>query len=253
MTEANKSKQTTHFGFQQVGLKEKVEKVNQVFSSVATKYDLMNDAMSLGTHRLWKRTFISMASVRAGDKLLDLASGSGDIALGLAKKYPHYGELTVSDINQDMLDLAKKNLINNGVLRGVKFSIANAEELPFRDNYFNSIFMSFGLRNVADKQKALSSIFNKLSPGGQFLALEFSRPQSKALSKLYDEYSFRIIPKIGKFIAKDEDSYQYLVESIRMHPNQDDLAKMFEDAGFINCHYHNLSMGIVAIHKGIKP
>lgn len=257
MTEQPKNKtstkETTHFGFKQVGIKEKTAKVKQVFSSVAGKYDLMNDAMSLGTHRLWKRTFVSMASVQPGDKVLDLASGSGDIAIKLARNFPDYGEMVVSDINSDMLELAKKNLVNSGVLDRVKFAIVDAQELPFPDNYFNLMLMSFGLRNVADKAKALKSMYDKLASGGQLLVLEFSHPTNKSFAKVYDEYSFKVIPKLGKVLAQDEDSYQYLVESIRMHPNQEELAGMFATAGFINCQYYNMAMGIVAAHKGIKP
>lgn len=247
------SADTTHFGFQQVKTAEKTAKVNNVFSSVADKYDLMNDAMSLGIHRLWKRGFVSMASLHSGDKILDLASGSGDIAIKIAKSCPHYGELTVTDINPDMLAIAKRNLINNGVLENVKFEITDAQDLQFPDNYFNSAFMSFGLRNVADKQQALKSVYSKLRSGGHFWVLEFSHPSNGALSKIYDNYSFNVIPKLGQWLANDEASYQYLVESIRMHPTQGELRDMFAAAGFINCHYYNLSMGIVAIHKGVKP
>lgn len=244
---------TTHFGFQQVGVAEKVVKVNSVFSSVAENYDLMNDAMSLGIHRLWKRSFVSMASLHPGDRILDLASGSGDIAIKIAQNCPKYGELTVTDINPDMLQQAKNNLIDNGIIEKVTFDIADAEDLPFPDDYFDNAFMSFGLRNVANKQRALSSVYSKLSSGGHFWVLEFSHPQNATLSKLYDSYSFNVIPRLGQWLAKDEASYQYLVESIRMHPTQTELCDMFCAAGFINCHYYNMSMGIVAIHKGVKP
>ncbi len=250
---STKSSNSTHFGFQQVGIEEKVTKVNNVFSSVADNYDLMNDAMSLGIHRLWKRSFVSMASLHPGDKLLDLASGSGDIAIKIAQSCPKYGELAVTDINADMLEQAKKNLLDNGIIDKVKFEIADAQDLQFPDAYFDSAFMSFGLRNVADKQRALNSVYSKLRSGGHFWVLEFSHPTNATLAKVYDSYSFNVIPKLGQWLAKDEASYQYLVESIRMHPTQEELKDMFIKAGFINCHYYDISMGIVAIHKGVKP
>ena len=243
----------THFGFDRINLKDKAARVNQVFSSVAAKYDLMNDVMSIGTHRLWKRTFVSMAQIQPGDKILDIASGSGDIAAKIAKSFPNYGELVVSDINPDMLKLAQENLINQGILDNVSFVEADAENLPFPNNHFNCALISFGLRNMADKSAALSCIYDKLKPGGQLLVMEFSQPINQSVAKLYDAYSFNFIPKMGKWLADDEQSYQYLVESIRMHPTQEELRRMFSAAGFVNCNYYNLSMGIVAIHKGTKP
>ena len=243
----------THFGFKQVNIKEKTERVNQLFSQVADKYDLMNDAMSLGSHRLWKHSFTSMAAIQPGDKVLDLASGSGDIAMKLAKRYPHYQELVVSDFNQEMLANAKKNLTNAGLIERISYKIIDAQDIDLPDNHFNCITMSFGLRNVADKNKALASAYKKLVSGGQFLVLEFSHPKNPLVSKLYDEYSFKVIPKLGELIAKDKDSYQYLVESIRQHPTPEELRQRFADTGFVNCRYYNLAMGIVAIHKGVKP
>lgn len=243
----------THFGFDKVALKDKATKVNKVFSTVASKYDLMNDLMSAGSHRLWKQTFVSMVQVRPGDKIIDIASGSGDIATKIAKRYPKYGELVLSDINSEMLNLGRNNLINRGILDNVRFVKADAEQLPFSDNYFNCAVISFGLRNMTNKSLALSCIFNKLKSGGQLLVLEFSHPTNKTLAKLYDKYSFKVIPKIGKWVANDKKSYEYLVESIRMHPKQEELLNMFIKTGFVNSNYYNLNMGIVAIHKGTKP
>lgn len=244
-------KRKTHFGFSWISPQEKAARVKQVFSSVADNYDLMNDLMSLGIHRLWKKALIGLIQTRPGDKVADFASGSGDIALLFAKNFPSYGELIVSDSNPAMLKVAKKKFLNAGIVDRVRFVEENAEEPS--DKTLNIALLSFGLRNMTDKGKALKAIYNKLAPGGQLLILEFSRPSNKPFAKLYDTYSFTVIPTLGKLIAKDESSYRYLVESIRMHPSQDSLKQMMERAGFINCHYHNLSMGIVAIHKGVKP
>ena len=244
-------KQKTHFGFSWISPQEKSVRVQQVFSSVAANYDLMNDLMSLGIHRLWKKTLITLIQTRPGDRLADFASGSGDIALLIAQTFPHYGELIVSDSNPAMLRLAKKRFLNAGIIDRVRFVQENTEEPNLADKTINIACLSFGLRNMTNKAKALKSIYDKLVSGGQLLILEFSRPTH--WSFLYNTYSFTVIPALGKLIAKDESSYRYLVESIRMHPSQDSLKQMMEEAGFINCHYHNLSMGIVAVHNGVKP
>ena len=241
----------THFGFTSLNPKEKSASVRQVFSSVANKYDLMNDLMSIGIHRLWKKAFISMVQTKPGDRIIDLASGSGDIAFLLTQRFSDYKELIVSDVNSDMLKLAKRRFINAGIIDRVRFVEADAENLDFPSNHINVALLSFGLRNMTDKKKALKCIYKKLVPGGQLLILEFSRPSR--LSTLYDAYSFTIIPALGRLIAQDAKSYRYLVESIRIHPSQESLKTMMQDAGFINCHYYNLSMGIVAVHKGVKP
>lgn len=243
----------TDFGFIRVSAQEKAQRVKQVFSSVAAKYDLMNDLMSLGIHRLWKRTFVSLVQTKSGDRIADLASGSGDTALLLAKAMPNYGELIVSDINPAMLKLAKDRFINAGIVRNIQFIEADAEHLNFPANYFDCVLLSFGLRNMTDKARALGSIHRKLVSGGQLLILEFSHPHSQQFTKLYDAYLFHIIPRLGKLVAQNEASYRYLAESIKMHPSQEQLKAMMQQAGFINCHYHNLSLGIVAVHIGIKP
>ena len=243
----------TYFGFTKVDAQEKANKVRQVFSSVAHKYDLMNDIMSFGIHRLWKRTLVSLVQAKSGDRLADLASGSGDIALLVAKLIPDYGELVVSDINPAMLKLAKERFLNAGILRDISFVEADAEKPDFPANHFNCILLSFGLRNMTDKDRALRSIHDKLLSGGQLLILEFSSPSPRQLAAVYDAYLFHIIPRLGRFVARDEASYRYLAESIKMHPTQEQLKTMMQKAGFINCRYHNLSMGIVAVHTGIKP
>lgn len=245
------TKQTTDFGFTQVDIEEKQKRVGAVFDSVALRYDLMNDLMSMGTHRLWKRQAVSMSQIKADQQVLDLASGTGDLSLLMAPKLPK-GQLTLCDINHKMLMQAKIRLIDHGFVENTDIVQANAEALPFPDNHFDRIIMGFGLRNVTDKNKALRSIYRVLKPSGRFIVLEFSHPVSQGLSSLYDAYSFHILPKIGQWVAKDSDSYRYLAESIRMHPNQDLLKDMMLDAGFDKCEYQNLVGGIVAIHKGIK-
>ena len=242
---------TTHFGFHDVPVKEKARHVREVFDSVADDYDLMNDLMSFGIHRLWKRFAINMAGLRPGQVILDLASGTGDLARLIAPEVGNTGHVVLSDINAAMLANGRSQLIDKGVTGNVSFVLANAEQLPFPDNHFDLVTIAFGLRNVTNIQRALDSMFRTLRPGGCLLVLEFSKPAS-ALKPAYDFYSFKVLPELGRLIAKDENSYRYLAESIRMHPDQDALQGMMEQAGFEDCGYHNLSGGIVAIHRGYK-
>lgn len=240
---------TTHFGFRQVPVAEKAQRVRGVFDSVADNYDLMNDLMSVGVHRLWKRYAIGMADIRPGQQALDLAGGTGDITRLLAPRVGDAGHVVLTDINAAMLENGRRTLLDNGISGNVTFARVNAEQLPFPDNSFDLVTIAFGLRNVTDKQAALDSIYRVLKPGGRLLVLEFSKP-AKALKPAYDFYSFNILPRLGRLIAKDEESYRYLAESIRMHPDQDTLQTMMQQAGFERCDYHNLSGGIVAIHRG---
>ena len=242
---------TTHFGFQQVDVDQKQGLVKGVFDSVASKYDLMNDVMSLGTHRLWKNYTIASSNVSKGDTVLDIAGGTGDLAIKFRKKVGDSGKVILSDINGSMLEEGRKNLINHGVI-DVDFIQANAESLPFEDNTFDCVSIAFGLRNVTHKNIALKQMHRVLKKGGSLLILEFSKVENETLEKIYDAYSFNLIPKLGQFFANDEDSYQYLAESIRKHPDQETLKNMALDAGFGFCEYHNLSGGIVALHKAIK-
>jgi demethylmenaquinone methyltransferase/2-methoxy-6-polyprenyl-1,4-benzoquinol methylase len=242
---------TTHFGYKEVPTKDKEKLVKGVFDSVASNYDLMNDVMSFGVHRLWKQYAIDIANVKKGDAILDLASGTGDLIKLYHKKIGNSGRIVSSDINEAMLDEGKRNLINSGVL-GIEFVQANAEKLPFEDNSFDLVSIAFGLRNVTDKDKALSEMCRVLKPGGVLIVLEFSKTTNPVLEKIYDAYSFNLIPKFGSWFAGDEDSYQYLAESIRKHPDQETLKQMIIDAGFDMCEYQNLTGGVVAIHKGIK-
>jgi demethylmenaquinone methyltransferase/2-methoxy-6-polyprenyl-1,4-benzoquinol methylase len=242
---------TTHFGYKEVPTEDKEKLVKGVFDSVASNYDLMNDVMSLGIHRLWKQYAIDIANVKKGDAILDLASGTGDLIKLYHKKIGNSGRIVSSDINEAMLDEGKRNLINSGVL-GIEFVQANAEKLPFEDNSFDLVSIAFGLRNVTDKDKALSEMCRVLKPGGVLIVLEFSKTTNPVLEKIYDAYSFNLIPKFGSWFAGDEDSYQYLAESIRKHPDQETLKQMIIDAGFDMCEYQNLTGGVVAVHKGIK-
>jgi len=244
------SEKTTHFGFTQVPLQEKVHRVAQVFDSVATRYDLMNDLMSLGIHRLWKRFTIELSGVQQGQQILDLAGGTGDLTAKFAKCVGPQGQVILADINAAMLQVGREHLLNKGLL--VNYTQVNAESLPFANNSFDIITMAFGLRNVTDKEAALASMLRVLKTGGRVLILEFSELKIRPLKPLYDTYSFKVLPFLGQLITKDADSYRYLAESIRMHPNQDTLRQMMQDVGFDRCDYHNLSGGIVAVHRGYK-
>ena len=242
---------TTHFGYKEVDVEKKQGLVKGVFDSVAGKYDLMNDVMSMGTHRLWKNYTISSSNVKEGDHVLDIAGGTGDLAIKFRKKVGPEGKVILSDINGSMLLEGRKNLLNHCVI-DVDFVQANAESLPFEDNTFDCVSIAFGLRNVTHKDAALKQMYRVLKKGGTLLILEFSKVENKTLEKIYDLYSFNLIPKFGEFFANDEDSYQYLAESIRKHPDQETLKDMVLDAGFEFCEYHNLTGGIVALHKAIK-
>jgi len=246
------TQETTHFGFRTVAKDEKVEMVAEVFHSVAAKYDLMNDLMSFGIHRIWKRFTIDNSGVRRGQRVLDLAGGTGDLTAKFSRLVGETGEVVLADINDSMLKMGREKLRNRGIVGNVNYVQANAEALPFPDNYFDCITISFGLRNVTEKEKALRSMFRVLKPGGRLLVLEFSKPLLAPLSKVYDTYSFHILPRIGELVAQDAESYRYLAESIRMHPDQETLKGMMADAGFENVTYSNLTGGIVALHRGFK-
>ena len=248
----SKDNKTTDFGFTQVDWEEKQKKVAGVFHSVAAKYDLMNDLMSFGVHRLWKKTTISKAGIRKNDVVLDLAGGTGDLAYKFCQLVGPEGKVVLSDINSSMLDVGKEKLTNKGCVGNIEYVQANAESLPFPDNYFDCITIAFGLRNVTDKSKALASMNRVLKPGGKLLVLEFSKPIIPLLSKIYDAYSFKALPFMGKIITQDADSYRYLAESIRKHPDQETLKDMMYDAGFDSAEYQNLTGGIVALHTGHK-
>lgn len=248
----NESNTKTHFGFQEVNENDKQGLVGQVFKSVASNYDVMNDAMSLGVHRAWKWFTIAQSGVSYGDTVLDLAAGSGDLSLKFAKKVGEEGKVIVTDINEAMLAEGRKRLTDAGIASNVEYCLVNAEQLPFDDNSFDCISISFGLRNVTKKENALASMQRCLKPGGRALILEFSQPTNDLFRKAYDAYSFNVIPKLGEMIANDRDSYQYLVESIRQHPPQEELKQMMLDAGFDHVRYHNLTGGVVALHIGYK-
>lgn len=247
------SDKTTHFGYKTVNVEEKADKVAEVFHSVAAKYDLMNDLMSGGVHRLWKRITIEMSGVRRGNKVLDIAGGTGDLTAKFSRIVGPEGTVVLADINDSMLKVGRDRLMDRGVVNNVTFSQADAQYLPFPDNTFDIITIAFGLRNVTDKDLALRSMLRVLKPGGRLLVLEFSKPGNPLLSKVYDTYSFSILPKLGKLFADDADSYQYLAESIRMHPDQQTLQTMMDDAGFANTDFHNMTGGVVALHRGVKP
>jgi demethylmenaquinone methyltransferase/2-methoxy-6-polyprenyl-1,4-benzoquinol methylase len=250
--QASSQQSTTHFGFTDVPVENKQSLVAEVFDSVAVKYDLMNDLMSAGVHRLWKRFTIEKSGARKGGKILDLAGGTGDLAALFSPIVGDEGEIVLADINDSMLKIGRDRMIDRGLINNITFAQVNAESLPFEENYFDCITVAFGLRNVTDKQKALKSMYRVLKPGGRLLVLEFSKPTSELFSKLYDSYSFNLLPKIGKWITGDEDSYRYLAESIRMHPDQETLKGMFELAEFEDCEFHNLTGGVVALHRGFK-
>jgi demethylmenaquinone methyltransferase / 2-methoxy-6-polyprenyl-1,4-benzoquinol methylase len=241
----------THFGFAQVSFAEKAKRVANVFHSVADNYNLMNDLMSLGIHRFWKRFTVEIAGIRQGQSILDLASGTGDLALRMAPLVGQHGVVVVTDINESMLALARQRLVDAGVVRNIRYAQVNAEQLPFADHFFDRVTISFGLRNVVHKELALQSIYRVLKPGGRLVILEFSRPVA-VLQPLYDIYSFKVLPLLGRCVAGDAESYRYLAESIRVHPDQESLRQMLLDAGFENCDFYNLSAGIVAIHRGFK-
>jgi demethylmenaquinone methyltransferase / 2-methoxy-6-polyprenyl-1,4-benzoquinol methylase len=246
------SEDKTYFGFEKVSPVEKTQKVADVFHSVATRYDLMNDVMSFGIHRLWKQIALELASIRPHYLVLDLAAGTGDLALKIAPLISQQGRLLVTDINDSMLNIARSRFIEKGLINNSYFLQVNAEKIPFADNTFDCITIGFGLRNITQKQIALQSMYRVLKPGGKLIILEFSKPTLPLLNLLYDFYSFNILPKLGKFITNDEKSYRYLAESIRMHPNQEALRQMMIDLGFENCTFQNLTGGIVAIHRGYK-
>lgn len=243
---------TTHFGYRDVPEQQKQKLVGEVFSSVARKYDVMNDLMSFGVHRLWKRYFVGTSGVRAGDAVLDLAGGTGDIAALLLPKVGAKGRVVVGDINGDMLRVGRDRMIDRGLVKGLEWSQMNAEALPFPDQSFDCVTMAFGLRNVTRKDVALQEIHRVLKVGGRALVLEFSAVKSDILKPLYDFHSFKILPRIGALIAGDESSYRYLAESIRKHPDQETLKGMMEAAGLAKCDVRNLSAGIVAIHRGYR-
>lgn len=245
-------KQTTHFGFESVDWDEKEKKVAEVFHSVAKSYDRMNDLMSFGVHHLWKRFTIELSQVRPGQSVLDLAGGSGDLTRLLSKKVGDSGQVILTDINSAMLNVGRDRMLDEGLFKNISYVQGNAQCLPFANNSFHCITIGFGLRNVTDKDEALRSMYRVCKPGGKLMVLEFSTPSLPGLKPVYDWYSFNILPKIGKFVANDEASYQYLAESIRMHPDQNTLKEMIERAGFEDCHYHNLSGGIVALHVAYK-
>jgi demethylmenaquinone methyltransferase / 2-methoxy-6-polyprenyl-1,4-benzoquinol methylase len=240
------------FGYERVPSREKARRVRGVFDSVAGNYDRMNDLMSGGAHRIWKRFTLSLTNLRPGQRALDVAGGTGDLAAGLAHQVGDQGVVVLSDINANMLARGRDRLLNDGLVRGVYCVQANAERLPFPDSYFDCITIGFGLRNVTDKAAALKSMGQTLKPGGQLLVLEFSHPTLPAIKPLYDAYSFHVLPLLGRLVANDAESYRYLAESIRKHPDQETLLSLMRDAGLEGCRYHNLSGGIVAVHRGYR-
>ena len=243
---------TTDFGFEKIPKKEKAHRVANVFQSVATRYDLMNDLMSFGLHRLWKRIAIHHCALQPGFKVLDVAGGTGDLSLQMANQVGDTGQVVLSDIQPNMLSLGRDKLFNQGVCQNVSFVQANAESLPFQTHYFDVVTIGFGLRNVTDQLKALQSFYRILKPGGRLVILEFSTLKNEKLAPLYDWYSFEVLPRLGKLVANDSQSYQYLAESIRKHPDQEVLKELILKAGFTSCDIHNLMNGIVAIHVSIK-
>jgi demethylmenaquinone methyltransferase/2-methoxy-6-polyprenyl-1,4-benzoquinol methylase len=246
------SQRTTHFGYREVPVQEKTRLVHQVFASVAGNYDLMNDLMSLGIHRAWKREFVAGSGVQLGDRVLDLAGGTGDIAALLSRVVGDRGQVVLTDINEAMLEVGRRRLEDRGVVGNVSYALVNAETLPFGDAQFDAVTIAFGLRNVTDKDAALREMCRVLRPGGRASILEFSEVRAEPLKMVYDVWSFGMLPLLGKLIADDEDSYRYLAESIRKHPPQEELADMLREAGFDDVRYRNLSGGIVAIHSGAR-
>jgi demethylmenaquinone methyltransferase/2-methoxy-6-polyprenyl-1,4-benzoquinol methylase len=251
MNKRGESRDTTHFGYSKVDAGEKAGLVRDVFDSVASRYDIMNDLMSGGMHRLWKRFTIDHANVRPGHVVLDLAGGTGDLAIKFARLVGDEGHVVLADINAAMLGEGRRRLVDEGIAGNVSLAQVNAESLPFAENSFDCITIAFGLRNVTNKQAALASMYRVLRPGGKAMILEFSRP-ADAIKPAYDMYSFRVLPLLGKLVANDADSYKYLAESIRMHPDQEELLGMMETAGFERCRFDNLMAGIVALHTGYR-
>ncbi|MGH1471821.1 MAG: bifunctional demethylmenaquinone methyltransferase/2-methoxy-6-polyprenyl-1,4-benzoquinol methylase UbiE [Cellvibrionaceae bacterium] len=248
----NEGNDTTHFGFEQVKAAEKAGRVAGVFHSVAAQYDVMNDFMTAGIHRLWKRYTIEAAAARPGQRILDIAGGTGDLTIPFSRIVGEQGQVVLADINDSMLNVGRDRLTDKGIVGNVVYLQTDAQFLPFPDNTFDCITIAFGLRNVTDKDLALASMLRILKPGGRLLILEFSKPKNDTFARIYDKYSFNILPAMGKIIANDPDSYRYLAESIRMHPNQETLKEMMNNAGFINTQYTNMTGGIVALHKGFK-
>ncbi len=246
-------RKTTHFGYQEIPVEEKAHRVADVFHSVAARYDLMNDLMSGGIHRLWKRYTIEVSAVRPGQKVLDIAGGTGDLSHAFARRVGDEGEVVLADINASMLNVGRDRLLDRGDAANLRYVQADAQYLPFPDNHFDIVSIAFGLRNVTDKDLALASMLRVLKPGGRLLVLEFSRPRNALLEKAYDTYSFNVLPRMGQLVTGDADSYRYLAESIRVHPDQETLKAMMAAAGFVNTEYHNMTGGIVALHKGVKP
>ena len=242
---------TTHFGYREVAVQEKTKLVHGVFSSVARRYDVMNDLMSFGVHRLWKRDFVANSGIRLGHRVLDLAGGTGDISALLSRRVGSKGSVVLSDINADMLELGRQRLEDQGICGNLNYALANAEQLPFADGEFDAVTIAFGLRNVTDKDAVLREMFRVLRPGGRVHILEFSTIRAAGLKKIYDRYSFDVLPLIGRLVAGDADSYRYLAESIRQHPPQEELAAMMEKAGFSQVRFRDLTGGIVAIHSGL--
>jgi demethylmenaquinone methyltransferase/2-methoxy-6-polyprenyl-1,4-benzoquinol methylase len=246
------SEPTVDFGFEKVAAADKAGRVRSVFASVAGKYDVMNDLMSLGAHRLWKQFTLSLTGLRPGMSALDVAGGTGDLAKGLLRQVGKSGRVVLSDINPAMLEIGRDRLLDAGFVGNVECIVADAERLPFEDDSFDCVTIGFGLRNVTDKAAALKSMYRVLKSGGQLLVLEFSKPVAPGLKPVYDAYSFKVLPWLGRLVAHDADSYRYLAESIRMHPDQETLLEMLRSAGFAQTRYHNLTGGIVAVHRGYK-
>ncbi len=249
MAKTNASAETTHFGYQTVPVDDKADLVRDVFDSVASRYDIMNDLMSGGLHRLWKRHTIDQAGVRKGHVVLDLAGGTGDLARKFAQQVGTTGHVVLADINAAMLIQGRRRMVDGGAAGNTSIAQVDAQNLPFEDGTFDRITVAFGLRNITDKNAALQSMHRVLKPGGKLLILEFSKP-AEAIQPAYDFYSFKVLPILGKLVANDEDSYQYLAESIRMHPDQETLLGMMQAAGLERCRYQNLAGGIVALHSG---
>jgi len=246
------SDHTVDFGFESIASADKAARVRSVFTSVAGKYDVMNDLMSFGAHRLWKQFTLSLTGLRPGQRALDVAGGTGDLAAGLLRQVGKSGRVVLSDINPKMLEIGRDRLLDAGFVGNVECIVADAEALPFADNAFDCVTIGFGLRNVTDKAAALASMRRVLKPAGQLLVLEFSTPVAPGLKSIYDAYSFNVLPLLGRLVAQDAQSYRYLAESIRMHPNQETLLEMLRAAGFAQTRYHNLTGGIVAVHRGYK-